>query len=111
MVEDVYEQLKIAASERKIVLILEGDFPVIKVDELLFKEAVQNIMANSFKFTKNKEEAIIRITVADDGDNYRLVFADNGVGFNMKYKDKLFKIFQRLHKNTDFEGAGAGLTL
>ncbi len=111
LVNDVYEQFKVAYPNRRSRLILEGDFPAIDVDELLFKEAIQNILSNCFKFTQKKDETIIKVSVVDNVDDYLFVFADNGVGFNMKYRDKLFKIFQRLHKSTAFEGAGIGLSL
>jgi len=69
-----------------------------------------NLVSNAVKFTRNLEQAEIEI----DSLNHRpeevvVSVKDNGVGFDMKYKDKLFGVFQRLHSQEAFEGTGIGL--
>jgi PAS domain S-box-containing protein len=87
-----------------------ADMPAVECDPVLVKQIFQNLLANALKFTRTRELARIEIGTenADDGP---LVFVvrDNGIGFNMKYVDKLFGVFQRLHRAEDFEGTGIGL--
>ena len=69
-----------------------------------------NLISNAVKFTRTREQAEIEIGSLNHTTDEILVFVkDNGVGFNMKYKDKLFGVFQRLHSQEAFEGTGIGL--
>jgi light-regulated signal transduction histidine kinase (bacteriophytochrome) len=69
-----------------------------------------NLVANALKFTRTRERAEIEIGSFEDAQRGAVVFVkDNGVGFDMKYRDKLFRVFQRLHRNDEFEGTGIGL--
>lgn len=69
------------------------------------------MISNAVKFSSKKDRPVIEITGwEEDGYNYFQV-KDNGAGFNMKYADKLFLVFQRLHNLRDFEGTGAGLAI
>ena len=78
-------------------------------DPRLLKIALENLLGNSWKFTKKKMDARIRFG-AKKQDGERVVFVkDNGAGFNMKYAHKLFGAFQRLHGVAEFEGTGIGL--
>jgi len=69
-----------------------------------------NLLSNAVKFTRTREQPRIEIGSLNDSADEVVVFVkDNGVGFNMKYKDKLFGVFQRLHSQEAFEGTGIGL--
>jgi light-regulated signal transduction histidine kinase (bacteriophytochrome) len=73
------------------------------------KVVFENLLANAIKFTCPRTPAIIEIG-REDKDGVSVVYVrDNGVGFSMKYADKLFGVFQRLHRAEDFEGTGVGL--
>ncbi|MDA8085447.1 MAG: ATP-binding protein, partial [Nitrospiraceae bacterium] len=65
--------------------------------------------SNAVKFTRPRGQAIIEIGVEDAGEEFVFHIKDNGVGFDMRYKDKLFGLFQRLHRTEEFEGTGVGL--
>ncbi|HYL10854.1 MAG TPA: PAS domain S-box protein [Candidatus Acidoferrales bacterium] len=83
--------------------------PTVECDPGLIKQVFFNLMANAVKFTRPQQGARIEIGLAD-GDRQPAIFVrDNGVGFDMKYADKLFGVFQRLHRQEDFEGTGVGL--
>ncbi len=78
-------------------------------DEGLLRQVMQNLLENSWKFTRNCEKARIEFGAVEK-DGHRVFFIrDNGAGFDMKYKDKLFGAFQRIHKESEFEGTGIGL--
>jgi PAS domain S-box-containing protein len=85
------------------------ELPDVVGDESLLKLAFINLGSNAVKFTSTRPEANIRIGCTDYGDEYIFSIADNGVGFDQKYADKLFGVFQRLHTQDEFEGTGIGL--
>jgi PAS domain S-box-containing protein len=87
-----------------------GQLPEIKCDYDLMKLAFVNLISNAVKYTSRKEVARIEIGYDCINDNkYEIFIKDNGVGFDMAYADKLFRVFQRLHTEEDFEGIGIGL--
>ncbi|HBB68545.1 MAG TPA: histidine kinase, partial [Geobacter sulfurreducens] len=77
-------------------------------DPTLLRVALANLVDNAWKYTAKNEEAHIRVGTADV-DGIRAVFvSDDGAGFDMRYVDKLFRPFQRLHRTEEFEGTGIG---
>ena len=86
-----------------------SELPDIKGDENLFTQVWINLISNALKYSRNKEKAVIEIGGRIENDNTIFYVKDNGAGFDMKYADKLFGVFQRLHKTKDFEGIGIGL--
>jgi PAS domain S-box-containing protein len=83
--------------------------PDIKGDEGLMRQVWTNLISNAIKYTAKKPEAIVDIGANVNELETTFFIKDNGAGFNMKYADKLFGVFQRLHKSRDFEGVGIGL--
>lgn len=85
--------------------------PFLMADHSLMKQVWINLISNAVKFTAREENPVITIKgwTEDNFGFYQI--SDNGVGFNMKYADKLFGVFQRLHKFKEFEGTGAGLAI
>jgi PAS domain S-box-containing protein len=86
-----------------------SDLPLVECDPVLVKQVFQNLLANALKFTRSRTRAIIEITHQEEDGQSVFMVRDNGVGFNMKYVDKLFGVFQRLHSADEFEGTGIGL--
>src|SRR6185369_17167191 len=75
----------------------------------MMRSVMENLMGNAWKFTSHTEKAVIEfITDHIDADRVYVV-KDNGAGFSMEYKNRLFGAFQRLHRNDEFEGTGIGL--
>jgi light-regulated signal transduction histidine kinase (bacteriophytochrome) len=79
--------------------------PSTACDPTLVKQIFQNLIANALKYSRPRQHAVIEIGQQENA----LFVRDNGVGFNMKYADKLFGVFQRLHRAEEFEGTGVGL--
>lgn len=83
--------------------------PVVQGDASLLRLVFTNLISNAVKYTSTRKEALIEIDcTAHEHENVFFV-RDNGVGFDMQYVDKLFGVFQRLHRSEDFEGVGIGL--
>jgi len=109
----VYEVLKDLKSETKgrDIQWHIGELPFVDCDPALMKRVFSNLLSNAVKYTRPRRQAVIEVgQVPANGDSQPTLFVrDNGVGFDMKYVDKLFSVFQRLHRKEDFEGIGVGL--
>ncbi|MET0334679.1 MAG: ATP-binding protein [Rhizobacter sp.] len=88
---------------------VEGPFPTLWGDAILLQVAVQNLVGNAVKYSRNRETPEITIRGVSTPTDEGLSISDNGVGFDMKYVGKLFGVFQRLHQVEEFEGTGIGL--
>jgi PAS domain S-box-containing protein len=84
--------------------------PDVTGDRSMLHIVFNNLISNALKFTKPRKKAVIEIGFTMENDDYITVFIrDNGVGFDMRYSDRLFGVFQRLHREEEFEGCGIGL--
>jgi two-component system, chemotaxis family, sensor kinase Cph1 len=108
VIEEVVSLLQPEIQDRTIDWKI-ADLPSAECDSILMKQVFQNLLANALKFTRTRERACIEISHRQVDGEIVIAIRDNGVGFNMKYKDKLFGVFQRLHRAEDFEGTGIGL--
>lgn len=88
-----------------------GMMPVVRGDSILLRQVWINLLGNAVKFTRAKESARIEVGCSEHEREIVFVVADNGAGFDMKYADKLFNVFQRLHSEDEFEGSGIGLAI
>jgi len=110
LVNDIWMELQIINPDRII------DFEIKNVpsgwgDRTLIKQVYSNLLSNAVKYTKFKDRASIETGGYKKGDENIYYIKDNGVGFDMKYYDKLFGVFQRLHSADDYEGTGVGLAI
>lgn len=83
--------------------------PFVECDPALMEVVFTNLLSNAVKYTRPRARAVIQVGSIDENGHPVIFVRDNGVGFSMKYADKLFGVFQRLHRVEDFEGTGVGL--
>jgi signal transduction histidine kinase len=87
-----------------------GPLPQVRADREMLRVVFTNLLSNALKYARHREPPVIEVgsTVRDDG-SVVLFVRDNGVGFDMAHRDKLFGVFQRLHGSAEFQGTGIGL--
>ena len=108
VVGEVVQEMREELKERNIRWEIDK-LPEVLGDESLLRLMMANLVSNAVKFTGTRSRAEIKITCKEEGDKFTCSVIDNGVGFDMKYADKLFGVFQRLHTEDQFEGTGIGL--
>ncbi len=108
MISQLQEMFTEEFKSRKIEIQV-NKLPFIYGDYQLIKQVWMNLLSNAIKYTSKKDVAKIEIGCLENDSEIVFFVKDNGAGFNMKYGDKLFGVFQRLHKPRDFEGIGIGL--
>jgi len=104
VIQEIQEELK----DRKINWEID-ELPDVSGDQSLLRMVIVNLVSNAVKYTNTRSKIVIQIGCKDEGSEIICSIKDNGVGFDMKYADKLFGVFQRLHTEDEFEGTGIGL--
>jgi len=105
----IYE-MHLDIAGRNVEWKIASSLPLITCDPSMIRLVITNLISNALKFTKHCEHAIIEIgNIADEKGEPIFFVKDNGVGFDMQYVGKLFGVFQRLHRDEEFEGTGVGL--
>lgn len=109
LVKDVVSQIEQETRGREIAWKVDA-LPECYGDRSMLMLVLANLVSNAVKFTRMRMRAEIEIGYTDRDKDYVEVFVrDNGAGFDMKYANKLFGVFQRLHRSDEFEGTGIGL--
>jgi PAS domain S-box-containing protein len=110
LVNSVFDEI-VSPEALERVAFKVSELPELKGDPILIRQVWTNLISNAIKYSQPEENPTIEINgVVKDG-NCTYSIRDNGVGFNPKYSDKLFGLFQRLHKESEFEGTGVGLAI
>ena len=108
LVSEVMEGLKSSVTGRVIEWQI-GALPTAQGDRAMLRQVVINLLSNAVKYSATREPAKIEVGCISEENEHVIFVRDNGVGFDMKYADKLFGVFQRLHDTGEFEGTGIGL--
>ncbi|MBE9029153.1 GAF domain-containing protein [filamentous cyanobacterium LEGE 11480] len=85
--------------------------PPIDADAFQMRQLFQNLLTNALKFSREAVPPIIAITATTSGDLVQIAVSDNGIGFEAKYRERIFQVFQRLHDRSQYEGTGIGLAI
>jgi len=109
LVEEVLQSLRLEHVRRARIEIT--DLPPAQGDRSLLRQVWSNLIGNALKFSRGAPQPHIRIGGERGEDEVEYLVADNGAGFDQRYADKLFGVFQRLHSSSEFEGSGVGLAL
>jgi two-component system sensor histidine kinase/response regulator len=110
VVREVIAELRPEVADRKIEWQIEK-LPWADCHAGLIKQVFTNLFCNAIKYTRSQPVARIEVGLQRLGEEAAVYVRDNGVGFDMKYVDRLFGVFQRLHRAEDFEGTGIGLAI
>ena len=110
LAQSVVDELRRTAGGVAVEVSLQP-LPPITGDATLLRQVVVNLIGNAFKFSRHRTHPRVDIAAHREGDTVIYYVRDNGAGFDMRYKDKLFGVFQRLHHVEEFEGTGVGLAL
>jgi signal transduction histidine kinase len=108
LVREVIEELSPETQDRDVKWNVEA-LPVVTGDPNLLKLVFINLLSNALKYSRTRDRAEIGITAHEVDGETIITVRDNGVGFDSRFKDKLFGVFQRLHRAEEFEGTGIGL--
>ena len=110
LLEEALADLGLEMAGRDIQL-QRMQLPTAQCDRGLMRQVFVNLLSNALKYTRTRRPAIIKISCETRGSERVIVIQDNGVGFDMRYIDKMFGVFQRLHVPSEFEGNGVGLAM
>lgn len=108
MVASVVTSLKHVTELRKLEWKIQ-ELPCLQGDKAMLRQAFYNLLDNAVKYTRKTPQAIIEVNCRRVEGAFEFEVRDNGIGFDMKYSQKLFGVFQRMHSSADFEGTGIGL--
>ncbi|MFL5843671.1 MAG: sensor histidine kinase [Solirubrobacteraceae bacterium] len=106
LVADVLTSL---GSER-IAFVDVGELPAVTADPTQLAQVFQNLIGNALKFVDDEAPAV-RVTAEREGDGWRFDIADNGIGIDPRYAERIFDVFERLHTRESYPGAGIGLSI
>jgi len=110
MVANICSELKNEQGERNIEFQI-GELLPAKADNITIRYVWLNLISNAIKYSRGKDKTVIEIGSETQGNEMIYHIKDNGAGFDMRYANKLFGVFQRLHSEEEFEGTGVGLAL
>ena len=110
IVRDALEELKPQQNGRQMELRI-SELPACNGDPVLVKQVWVNLLSNAIKYTRDRKPAVVETGGARENGETVYFVRDNGAGFDMRYADKLFGVFQRLHRADEFEGTGVGLAI
>jgi light-regulated signal transduction histidine kinase (bacteriophytochrome) len=109
IVDDVISMLQPECDGRDVEWRI-AKLPALDCDPILMAQVFQNLLGNALKYSRGRDKAVIEVgSIQRPGEPAIIFVRDNGAGFNMKYAERLFGVFQRFHTDSEFEGTGVGL--
>jgi PAS domain S-box-containing protein len=116
VVREVVDDLEGRIEQVKGRVEVVGELPVIDAEKLQMRQLLQNLIGNALKFRRPEAPPLVTVAARNFSDNLERKFCelsigDNGIGFDEKYLDRIFNVFQRLHTRNEYEGTGMGLAI
>ncbi len=111
MIENVLQKVSREIEAKGGVVSVKSSFPSIMADRATVENAITNLISNALKFRDPEKRPWIRIWAEERSDRVRLWVADNGIGIEPQYQEKIFGVFERLHKRESYLGTGIGLAM
>uniref|UniRef100_UPI002869E998 PAS domain S-box protein n=1 Tax=Deinococcus sp. TaxID=47478 RepID=UPI002869E998 len=108
LVQASWHALEPDRQDRTVTLVTR-DLPTVNGDPTMLSLVFTNLLSNAIKYTRQRDDATVEVSATTGNDEVTVTVHDNGVGFDPRYTDKLFGVFQRLHRADEFEGIGIGL--
>ncbi len=110
MFQTAYREQQALNPDRKIEFTIQ-DLPEVYGDEAMLRQVVENLVSNALKYSRTRDVSRVDVGARSEKTEDIIYVRDNGVGFDMRYAEKLFQVFQRLHSDREFEGTGVGLAI
>ncbi len=110
VIKDVLADLEVRIEKTKAKINIE-ELPDVDADSPQMRQLFQNLLANALKFHKEGDTPVVTVKASTRGNLATIEISDNGIGFDEKYLDRIFTIFQRLHGRNEYEGTGVGLSV
>jgi light-regulated signal transduction histidine kinase (bacteriophytochrome) len=110
LIREVVSELAPEMQNRQVELRID-ELPACQADPALLKQVLINLLSNALKYSRRRPQAIIQVGSQELNGDRVFFIKDNGVGFNMRYAEKIFVVFQRLHSTDEYEGTGIGLAI
>ncbi|HEY8400526.1 MAG TPA: response regulator, partial [Cytophagaceae bacterium] len=110
LVTSLIDEIKMTPEGKKVSWQIASLHPCV-ADSQLLQQVMMNLISNAVKYSGKKESPVVEINSIQKDNEVIYSVKDNGAGFDMKYYDKLFGVFQRLHRPSEFEGTGVGLAI
>lgn len=110
MAREILDELAVSRPGKQIETAI-GNLPPCMADPILMRQVLQNLLSNALKFSRCRDISRIEVGSYDDDGQPVYYVRDNGIGVDMKYADRLFKVFERLHDGKEYEGTGIGLAI
>lgn len=111
LVDKITSEYQHGVNAENLLFKKEIEYDTLFTDQEALSQALRNIIDNAVKFTRERQNPEIWIRTIQLEDHCLISVEDNGIGFDMKYYDKIFEIFQRLHLSEDYPGTGIGLAV
>jgi PAS domain S-box-containing protein len=110
LAQSIFNELTVSAGSRRVEFEI-GELPGCHADAVLLRQVFANLLSNALKYSRDRDPAMIRVGCREENGESVYFVQDNGAGFDMEYSGKLFRVFQRLHSPSEFEGTGVGLAI
>lgn len=110
IIETARKDLSMMIAENQ-AQIISHDLPKLKIDKLQIIRLIENLISNAIKYSDRTRKPVVEISAVKENDFWKFSVKDNGIGFEQKYAERIFMLFQRLHESSAYKGSGMGLTI